>query len=112
MIDDLRHGYEDARSRVRGMTMGDPPDGKNEGIGPLEGLIAFGVATGAGFLARQVLQGGWRAALDREPPKNPSSHEVDWQDALLWGAVSGAVVGLARIASRRGASSAYNHLRR
>ncbi|QEG40942.1 DUF4235 domain-containing protein [Roseimaritima ulvae] len=112
MMEDLRNGYEDARSRVQGMTMGDPPDGENEGVGQIEGLIALGVATGAGLLARQMLQGGWRMALDREPPKNPSSHEVDWRDALLWGAVSGAVVGLVRIASRRGTSAAYNQWRR
>jgi len=83
------------------------PDKRNEGIEPAENAIAFAVAIGMTFVARQALQAGWRTALDRDPPKNPASHEVDWKDAILWGAVSGAVVGIARIASRRASSSAY-----
>ncbi|WP_153556389.1 DUF4235 domain-containing protein [Roseimaritima sediminicola] len=111
MLDELRNGYEDVQSRVRGMTMGDQPDGKNEGVGQMENMLAFAAAIGAGFLARQLLQNSWRAAFQQDPPKNPASHEVDWQDALLWGALSGAIVGAARIASRRSASSAYRKFR-
>ncbi len=111
MIDELKHKYDDVRSGVGHVVRHDQPDERNAGIGRVENLIAFAVAAGAGLVAREALQGGWRAALDRDPPKNPASHEVDWKDALLWGAMSGALVGVARIASRRATSSAYNKLR-
>ena len=87
------------------------PDGRNPGITPVENAVAFAAALGCTFVARNLIQSGWRATLNREPPKNPTSHEVDWGDALLWGAVSGAVVGVARIASRRASSSAYRAIR-
>ncbi|MDA8746073.1 DUF4235 domain-containing protein [Rubripirellula amarantea] len=87
------------------------PNGRNAGIEPTENLIAFAVAIGATFVARELLQAGWRTTMNSEPPKNPASHEVVWRDALLWGAISGAVVGVARIASRRGSSSVYRSLK-
>ncbi|MCC9642035.1 DUF4235 domain-containing protein [Rhodopirellula sp. JC740] len=86
-------------------------DGRNAGIGQGENMLAFATAIGCTFLVRQGLQLGWRAALKRDPPKNPTSHEVAWREALLWGAVSGAIVGAARIASRRASSSAYRSFR-
>ncbi len=88
---------------------GDQPNGVNAGIEPAENALAFVVALGATFLARNALQAGWRTALNSEPPKNPASHEVNWRDALIWGAVSGAVVGAVRIASRRASSGAYRN---
>lgn len=87
------------------------PDERNAGIEPAENVLAFVAAIGCTFLARNLIQSGWRATLDRDPPKNPASHEVDWHEALLWGAVSGAVVGVARIMSRRASSSAYQAIR-
>lgn len=89
----------------------DRPDERNAGIEPAENALAFAVAIGATFVARNAIQAGWRTAFDRDPPKNPASREVDWRDALLWGAISGAVVGVARIISRRASSSAYRALR-
>ena len=89
----------------------DEADGRNAGIGQAENMIAFASAIGCTFMVRQGLQLGWKAALKRDPPKNPTSHEVEWREALLWGAVSGAIVGAARIASRRASSSAYRSMR-
>ncbi|QDT04701.1 hypothetical protein K227x_30950 [Rubripirellula lacrimiformis] len=84
------------------------PDGRNAGVGKTENLCAFGAAIAATFVARNALQAGWRATLNREPPKNPASREVDWNDALLWGLASGALVGIVRIAARRASSDAYH----
>ncbi|TWU65828.1 MULTISPECIES: DUF4235 domain-containing protein [Crateriforma] len=92
-------------------TVSEAPDERNAGIEPAENALAFAVALGMTFLARQTLQAGWRTTFDRDPPKNPASHEVAWKDALLWGAVSGAVVGIARIASRRASSKAYQRFK-
>lgn len=91
--------------------LSDEPDERNAGIEPAESALAFVVALGVTFLARNAVQAGWRRTMSSDPPKNPASHEVDWRDALLWGAVSGAVVGVARIASRRASSSVYRSIR-
>ncbi len=103
MIDQLREKATDYLSAE--------PDERNAGIGPAENALAFAVALGVTLLTRNAVQAGWRAATNRDPPKNPASHDVTWRDALLWGAVSGAVVGVARIASRRASSSAYRAVR-
>ena len=89
----------------------DDPDERNAGIEPAESALAFAVALGVTFLARNAVQAGWRKTMNSDPPKNAASHEVNWRDALLWGAVSGAVVGVARIASRRASSSVYQSIK-
>lgn len=91
--------------------IGDEPPERNVGIEPAENILAFAAALGMTFIARNALEAGWRKTLNTEPPKNPASREVRWKDALLWGAISGAVVGVARIASRRASSSAYRNFR-
>lgn len=67
------------------------PDERKPGIGKTEDLLAFAAAVGVTLMARNALQAGWRATLDRDPPKNPASPAADWNDALLWGAVSAVV---------------------
>ncbi len=88
------------------------PDERNPGIEPGENVVAFAVALGVTMLARNALQNGWRKTMGAEPPKNPASSEVSWKDALLWGVVSGAIVGGVRIASRRASSAMYRSVRR
>ncbi|OYP28885.1 DUF4235 domain-containing protein [Rhodopirellula sp. MGV] len=112
MIDELKEHAQNAKAEFNGRVLGhDEPNGRNVGVGPTENLLAYAAAIAATFAARQALQASWRTALDREPPKNPSSPEVDWKDALLWGAVSGAIVGMVRIASRRSASAFCDRMR-
>ncbi|MEO9591488.1 DUF4235 domain-containing protein [Rhodopirellula bahusiensis] len=106
----MQEQLEDLKDRAVDF-LSDEPDGRNSGIGQAENAIAFAAALGCTFLVRQGIELGWRAALKRDPPKNPTSHEVEWREALLWGAVSGAIVGAARIASRRASSSAYRSMR-
>ncbi|QDV45579.1 hypothetical protein Enr13x_54580 [Stieleria neptunia] len=107
MIDQMQDKLSDLRETATNR-FGDEPNERNVGIGKTENLLAYAAAIGATLVARNALQAGWRTTLDRDPPKNPASSEVDWKDALLWGAVSGALVGIVRIASRRASSSAYN----
>lgn len=94
-----------------GYSSEDHPENANPGIGRTENMLAFTVAIAATFLARNALQASWKATLGEAPPKNPSSSDVDWKDALLWGAVSGALVGVTRIVSRRASSSVYRNFR-
>lgn len=110
MIDTLQEKLEALQESAQ-EKFGHEPDGRNSGIGKTENMMAFGAAIAATILARNALQASWKFALDREPPKNPTSSEVDWRDALLWGAISGACVGMVRIASRRASSSVYRSWR-
>jgi hypothetical protein len=107
MIEQAQDKFNDWREAAQ-ERFGNEPDNRNAGIGKTENMLAFAAALSATFLARNAVQAGWRTTLNRDPPLNPASSEVDWQDALLWGAVSGAIVGMVRIASRRASSGAYN----
>lgn len=116
MLETLRRNHEtdDDQTMAEGVQEWfgyDKPDGRNPGVGKTESIVAYGAAIATTFLVRRVLHLGWRTALDRDPPKNPASHSVAWKEALVWGAVSGALVGMARIGSRRASSAAYRKFR-
>ncbi len=111
MFDTIQEKYEQLRDDVGERTGLAQPNGRNAGIRPTESAIAFVAAIGATFVAREMLEATWRTALDRDPPKNPTSSEVAWKEAILWGAASGALVGIARIASRRLSTGAVRGLR-
>lgn len=65
----------------------------------------FAAVLGAA-IGRKLLKEGWRKASGKEPPINPGLEETTWIDAIAWGVVSGALIGVVRAASRHGASSA------
>lgn len=87
------------------------PNGRNAGISKTQAFIAFAATTAAAIATRELMESGWRRTLDRDPPKNPASHEVTWKQALVWGTVSGALVGIIRIVARRVSSGAYRKYR-
>lgn len=70
-------------------------------------IVGTGGAIASGVLASKVLTSVWRKALGGEPPVNPESDETTWPEAVAWAVVSGAVVGVARLAFRRNAASYY-----
>ena len=111
MLETAKDQYYSFNQDVRERFGSDEPDGRNPGIGRVESACALGAAIVTTLATRHLLEAGWRQTFDRDPPKNPASHEVHWKEALLWGAVSGAVIGVARVASRRASSSAYRNIR-
>jgi len=110
MLDQLEEKLQPAREKVESVVVGDPDDETNTGITSTEALIGFAAAMGITLLTRKLLEEGWEQVLDKAPPKNPSSHEVAWREAIAWGVLSGALVGVARIASRRAATGIYRKL--
>lgn len=58
----------------------------------------------AAVVARKALTTGWQAATGVEPPENPADPSTDWREAVLWGALTGAVIGLARMLASREAA--------
>ncbi|GAA2026223.1 DUF4235 domain-containing protein [Pseudokineococcus marinus] len=70
-------------------------------------VVGTGGAVAAGIAANKVLTAVWRKSLGGEPPINPESDETTWKEAIAWALLSGAVVGVARLAFRRNAASYY-----
>ncbi|MBY5162554.1 DUF4235 domain-containing protein [Salsipaludibacter albus] len=67
-------------------------------------VLGTGAPVVAAILARKALTSGWQRATGNEPPSNPADPETDWREAVLWGALTGAVIGLARMAASRQAA--------
>ena len=68
--------------------------------------LAFVVAIASAALGRNLLKAGWRATSGTEPPISPSSKDATWVESLVWGLVTGAIIGIVRAVSREGARSA------
>jgi hypothetical protein len=58
------------------------------------------------MMGRFLLKCGWRAMTGNEPPENPDGDDTNWKQALIWGVVSGAIMGVVRALSQKGASAA------
>ena len=64
-------------------------------------------ALGAAAIAKKALDTAWRAATGKHPPENPADPDVDVWEAVMWAAVSGTVIGLARMLAQRRAADYY-----
>jgi subtilisin family serine protease len=71
------------------------------------GLFSLVAALMAATAARKGLNASWRAATGKPPPANPASPEVDMRDALVWAAVSGTIIAVARMLATRRAAHYY-----
>ena len=58
-------------------------------------------------VARKGLTKAWQTATGKNPPANPADPDVDLWEAVLWAAVSGTVVQLARMLATRRAAHYY-----
>lgn len=73
-------------------------------------LCAGGAGLVAAMAARSALKRGWRSVRKSDPPLNPESRHVRLSDALLWTALTGAAVGVARLLAARGAAGGWQRL--
>ena len=69
--------------------------------------LSYGAAAGARALALQGANQGWKTARHEPPPLNPASRKTSWRSALAYGAITGAVGGMAAIAGRRALAGAW-----
>lgn len=68
-------------------------------------MFSLGSALVAAALAKKGLNTSWRVATGKNPPANPADPDVDLWEAVAWAAVSGTIIGLARmLATRRAAN--------
>ena len=70
-------------------------------------VFSLGAALGAAALAKKGLNTSWKAATGKNPPANPADPDVDIWEAVIWAAVSGTLVALARMLATRKAASYY-----
>lgn len=70
-------------------------------------VLAMGSALGAAAIAKKSLNTFWRSATGKNPPANPEDPDVDLWEAVVWAAVSGTVIGLARMLATRKAARYY-----
>jgi Protein of unknown function (DUF4235) len=70
-------------------------------------LLTVGGTIGAAWVARKGVSTGWKAVTGNEPPVNPEDPDVDWAEAVGWALLSGAVIGMARLAASRQAAVVY-----
>lgn len=62
---------------------------------------------GAAAVTKKALNTSWKAATGKTPPANPADPDVDVREAVAWAAISGALIGLARMAAARRAAGYY-----
>lgn len=67
-------------------------------------IVGNGAAVAAAMAARKALTSGWEATTGTEPPDNPADPAVPWRQALAWGLLTGAIVGVARMLANRQAA--------
>ena len=70
-------------------------------------LLSAVAVLGAAAVSKKALQGSWKAATGKNPPANPADPDVDMKEAVAWAAVSGALIGLARMFAARRAAGYY-----
>ena len=70
-------------------------------------VFSLASALGAAAVAKKALNTSWRAATGKNPPENPADPDVDVWEAVLWAAVSGTLVALARMLAQRKAATYY-----
>ena len=66
--------------------------------------MSLGSGLLAAVVAKKGLDGTWRAATGKDPPANPADPDVDIWEAVLWAAVSGTAIGVARMLAERRAA--------
>jgi hypothetical protein len=64
-------------------------------------------ALGAAAVAKKGLNTSWRAATGKNPPANPADPDVGLGEAVMWAAVSGTLIGVARMLATRRAATYY-----
>jgi hypothetical protein len=64
-------------------------------------------AVGAAAVAKKGLNTSWRAATGKNPPANPADPDVSLSEAVMWAALSGTLIGVARMLATRRAAHYY-----
>ena len=80
---------------------------KDSGGSKVWTLMSMVAVLGAAAVAKKALQTSWKTATGKNPPANPADPDVEVREAVLWAAISGALIGLARMFAARRAANYY-----
>lgn len=67
-------------------------------------LIVTGLTVLSAYMVKQVVYFVWKKSTDTEPPLNPASHKVSWQDAFLFTILTGVLASVTRLIVLRNVS--------
>ena len=70
-------------------------------------IFSLAAALGAAAVAKKGITGTWRAATGKNPPANPADPDVGMGEAVVFAAVSGTLIGVARMLAARRAAGYY-----
>lgn len=70
-------------------------------------ILGTGGAVVAAFGTRKLMETTWKGVMGSEPPTSPESPDTDWLEAVAWAALSGALLGLARMLATRQAAKTF-----
>lgn len=70
-------------------------------------LVGAGSAMAAGAVTSGLLEAGWRAVREEEPPIDPDAPTTSLGKAVAWTALTGVLVSVAQLAARRGAAAGW-----
>jgi hypothetical protein len=70
-------------------------------------IFSLAAALFGATVARKSLTKAWQTSTGKNPPANPADPDVDLWEALLWAAVSGTAVQIARMLATRKAANYY-----
>ena len=73
----------------------------------LYSAFSLAAAIGAAAVAKKGLNSTWRAATGKNPPANPADPDVSLSEAVMWAALSGTQIGVARMLPTRRAAHYY-----
>jgi uncharacterized protein DUF4235 len=73
-------------------------------------LVGAGSAMAAGAAMTGLIEGGWRAIQQEEPPIDPEASTTSWGKAVAWTALTGVLVSVAQLAARRGAAVGWERV--
>lgn len=69
--------------------------------------FSLAAALGAAAVAKKALNTTWRAATGKNPPANPADPDVGMGEAVMWAALSGTLIAVARMLAARRAAGYY-----
>ncbi len=73
----------------------------------LYSAFSLAAALGAAAVAKKGLNTTWRAATGKNPPANPADPDVSLPEAVMWAALSGTLIAVARMLATRRAANYY-----
>lgn len=66
--------------------------------------IVSGLTVLSAFLVRRLIYAVWKRVTNAEPPLNPASRKVSWQEAFIFTVLTGVMASVTRLVIRRNVS--------